>query len=145
MLKISNSPSSVSKKGSLSLKTYAKVGGLVVGSSSINGDYNLYTTFLATFPSGHGLTSGDSNVGTLSIVVENVTQGYTERTSVALQTFVVAGNNVFFRTGATTADMTYENMGLTNPSSGDTIKLRIVPNLFGYKAKASFTQTVLLS
>ena len=64
MLKISNSPSSVSKKGSLSLKTYAKVGGLVVGSSSINGDYNLYTTFLATFPSGHGLTSGDSNVGT---------------------------------------------------------------------------------
>lgn len=145
MLKISNSPASVSKKGSLSLKTYAKVGGLVVSSSGINGVYNLYTTFLATFPSGHGLTSLSSNVGTISIVVENVTQGYTERTSVPLQTFVVAGNNVFFRTGATTADMTYENMGLTNPSAGDTVKVRLVPNLFGYKAKASFIQTILLS
>jgi len=145
MLKISNSPSSVSKKGSLSLKTYAKVGGLVVSSSGINGVYNLYTTFLATFPSGHGLTTLSSNVGALSIVVENITQGYTERTSVPLQTFVVVDNNVFFRTGSTIVDMTYENMGLTNPSSGDTVKLRIVANLFGYKAKASFTQSMTLS
>lgn len=145
MLKISNSPSSVSKKGSLSLKTYAKVGGLVVSSSGINGVYNLYTTFVGTFPSGHGLTSFSSNVGTISIVVQNVTQGYTERTSVPLQTFVVVGNNVFFRTGATMADMTYENMGLTNPSSGDVVEVRIVPNLFGYKSRASFTQSMILS
>ena len=145
MLKLSNTPSSIPSKGSIALKTYTPVGDLVTSTAAINGEYSLYTTFLATFPTGHGLTNFQSNVGSLSITVENVTQGYTERTSAPLQTFIVSGNSVFFRLGASSAESTYANLGLTNPSSGDTLKIRVSASLFGYKTTSSYKQTSLLS
>ena len=145
MLKISNSSSSVLKQGFSSLKTYTKIGALNTSSSAINGDYNLYTTFLAVFPAGHGLNTGDLNVGSIAITVKNETQGYKERVSVPLQVFVVSGNNVFFRTASSATNITYESLGLTNPSSGDTLKIKLVPNLFGYRSRESFTQTSTLS
>lgn len=144
MPKLSNSQSS-SNTGISALRSYTVVGGLAIGSSAINGKYSLYTTFASSFPADHGFTNFQNNVGSLTIKVSNVTQGYVEKASVPLNVLLASGTTVFFRIGTSAADAEFEDFGMTNPSSGDVLKISAVPNVLGYTSPTPYTQNITLS
>ena len=145
MIGLSNSASTSPTRSAGTLKRVANIGGLSFSNSAINGIYNMLAIMLATFPSGHGFTAGQQNIGTASIHLKNVTQGYTERGQCPIHVMVVAGNTVYLRNGASAGVCEFTDFGLTNPSPGDTIKARLTINIKGYIMDVPFTVTSNLS
>tara|TARA_R110002012_G_scaffold321540_1_gene549752 strand:- start:1274 stop:1591 length:318 start_codon:yes stop_codon:yes gene_type:complete len=105
----------------------------------------MLASILTAFPSGHGFTSGQQDIGSASIHVKNVTQGYTERGQCPIHVFAASGNTLFLRNGASAGVCEFTDFGLTNPSPGDTIKTRLTINIKGYIMDVPFTVTSLLS
>ena len=145
MIGLSNSTSTNPTRSAGTLKRVANIGGLTFGSSAPNGVYSMLGSMLATFPSGHGFTSGQQDIGSASIHVKNVTQGYTEKGQCPIHVFAAVGNTVFLRNGASAGVCEFTDFGLTNPSPGDTLKTRLTINIKGYIMDAPFTVTSLLS
>ena len=145
MIGLSNSSSTNTTRSSGTLKRVANIGGLTFSSSATNGIYSMLGSMLANFPAGHGFTTGQQNIGSASIHLKNVTQGYTERGQCPIHVLAVAGNAIFLRNGASAGVCEFTDFGLTNPSPGDTIKTRLTINIKGYIMDVPFTVTSLLS
>lgn len=145
MIGLSNSPSTNTTRAAGTLKRVVNIGGLIFGSSAINGIYSMFGSMLCSFPSGHGFTTGQQNIGSASIHLKNVTQGYTERGQCPIHVLVASGNNVFMRNGSSAADCEFTDFGLTNPAPGDIIKTRLTINLKGYIIDVPHTVTSNLS
>lgn len=145
MIGLSNSASTSPTRSAGILKRIANIGGLTFNSAASNGIYSMLGSMLATFPAGHGFTTGQQNIGTASIHLKNVTQGYTERGHCPIHILAVVGNTIFLRNGASESVCEFTDFGLTNPAPGDTIKTRFTINIKGYIMDVPFTVTSLLS
>ena len=145
MIGLSNSASTSPTRSAGTLKRVANIGGLTFSSASSNGIYSMLGSMLATFPAGHGFTTGQQNIGTASIHLKNATQGYTERGKCPIHVLAVIGNTVFLRNGASASVCEFTDFGLTNPAPGDTINTRLTINIKGYIMDVPFTVTSNLS
>ena len=145
MIGLSNSPSTNTTRAAGTLKRVVNIGGLAFSTSATNGIYSMLGSMLCVFPAGHGFTTGQQNIGTASIHVKNVTQGYTERGKCPIHAFAVAGTTIFMRNGASADVCEFTDFGLTNPAPGDTIKTRLTINIKGYIIDVPHTLTALLS
>lgn len=118
-----------------SLATMATVGTPSVGTFSTNGVYSLIPAVVTTLSDTALLSSttqGQPSGIILSGSVFNVTQGTKERFNYNLPIAAVVGTTVLLSGSATMTDM-----GLTNASSGDVLKLR-----FNYTLPGAYTSSI---
>ena len=125
-----NNTSTTKTKGRIrfapSLLTPTLLGTYSMSTSTINGQYDLASTALASVP-GHsftGLASG-TTIGSCTVHVYNLTQKTVQKARVPLRLFIAIASNVLFQIGHSTSSSTTVNrwntLGLTMPSSGDTM------------------------
>tara|TARA_B100002019_G_C21254787_1_gene593206 strand:- start:1067 stop:1495 length:429 start_codon:yes stop_codon:yes gene_type:complete len=125
------------------LATIENVGPPSMGASSSNGVYTLIPALVVTLSDTSLLSSttmGQPSGIILSGSVVNVTQKIKERFNYHLPVLAVVGNTVLLSGAATMA-----NLGLTNGSSGDQLKMRFNYTLPGAYTSLVNSMTLLLS
>ena len=142
-----NNTSTTKTKGRVrfapSLLTPVLVGTYAMSTSTSNGQYDLASTALASVP-GHsfaGLATG-TTIGSCTVYVYNVTQKTVEKARVPLRLFIAIANNVLFQIGNPgVATNRWNVLGLTMPSSGDSVILSAMLYLDGARPVGAWKQT----
>ena len=144
MIGQNNTPAPAAKPLSV-LDKPTLVGNYAMSTATSNGYFTAGATVLTTLPAGHrfGSVSANTLIGTAEFIVFNTTQKTIEKATIPLRLFTVIGNSIFFVIGNTTLHSTrWDNLGLTQPSSGDVIKLKCSLNIRGYISFGAFKQTI---
>ena len=126
-----------------SLLTPSLLGNYAMSTSTTNGYYNISAVAIATIV-GHDLagTSSGATIGQARVYVYNVTQKRVEAVTIPLRFFTSIGFIVFFNIGeVVTTKNLWNNLGLTMPSSGDSMKLSVALQLAGCKPVGGWKQT----
>ena len=119
------------------------VGNYAMSTSRTNGYYNLNSNVLCTYV-GHPFSSSQygSTIGSATVYVYNITQRKVQVARIPLRLLVFIGNSVFFTMGHSVASKNrWDNLGLTMPSSGDSMALACVMHLDGTRPVGAWKQT----
>lgn len=120
------------------------VGNYSMSLALTNGYFLAGSTVLTTLPAGHrfGSVSANTLIGTAEFTVFNTTQKTLEKAIIPLRFFIAMGNSIFFAIGNITPNSTrWDNLGLTQPATGDVVKIKCSLNIRGYISIGAFKQT----
>ena len=142
-----NNTSTTRTKGRIrfaaSLLTPTLLGNYAMSLGTTNGQYDLAASALASGP-GHsfaGVASG-TTIGSCTVYVYNMTQGKVQKVVVPLRLLVAIANNVLFLIGHPgVATNRWNVLGLTMPSSGDSMLLSAMIKLDGARPVGGWKQS----
>lgn len=147
MLNHSNTTSANIGRPITTRKAISVIGNLAMTTNSTAGSYSLYGLSLISLPSGHGLTSMTTNLGTYSFKATNKTKGITEKATLPLNVLVVSGDLIFIYPGSlpNATGAFFADYGLTNPDSGDELVVSCMYSIPGYIAPTAHTFSLTTS
>mgnify|MGYP003133346511 CR=1 FL=1 len=124
-----------------SLLTPTLLGNYAMSLGTTNGQYDLSATVLASIP-GHSFLSVSSGttIGSCTVYVYNMTQGKVQKVVVPLRLFIAISTNVLFLIGHPGFNF-WNSLGLTMPSSGDSMLLSAMIKLDGARPVGGWKQS----